>query len=60
MGLESVVPAGVLDHQHLSRPLDRLRRERTFSGGFFLEGPAAAADGTVYFSDVTITAQSGR
>src|SRR3954471_4730999 len=33
--------------------------ESVFSGGFFLEGPAAAPDGTVYFSDVTITAQSG-
>ncbi|MEI8143998.1 MAG: SMP-30/gluconolactonase/LRE family protein [Alphaproteobacteria bacterium] len=33
--------------------------EAVFSGGFFLEGPAAAADGTVYFSDITITAQSG-
>ena len=33
--------------------------ESVFSGGFFLEGPAAAADGTVYFSDITITAQSG-
>jgi gluconolactonase len=33
--------------------------ESVFSGGFFLEGPAAAQDGTVYFSDVTITAQSG-
>jgi hypothetical protein len=29
--------------------------ESVFSGGFFLEGPAAAADGTVYFSDITIT-----
>lgn len=33
--------------------------ESVFSGGFFLEGPAPAEDGTVYFSDVTITAQSG-
>jgi gluconolactonase len=33
--------------------------ESVFAGGFFLEGPAAAEDGTVYFSDVTITAQSG-
>ncbi len=33
--------------------------ESVFSGGFFLEGPAAAADGTVYFSDITITAQTG-
>src|SRR3954465_7324943 len=32
--------------------------ESVFSGGFFLEGPAAAADGTVYFSDITITAQT--
>ncbi|MEJ6024290.1 SMP-30/gluconolactonase/LRE family protein [Ramlibacter sp. PS4R-6] len=29
-----------------------------FSGGFFLEGPAVAEDGTVFFSDITITAQS--
>jgi hypothetical protein len=29
--------------------------ESVFSGGFFLEGPAAAADGTVHFSDITIT-----
>ena len=35
------------------------RLESVFSGGFFLEGPAAAADGTVYFSDITITAQTG-
>ena len=34
--------------------------EAVFSGGFFLEGPAAAPDGTIYFSDITITAQSGR
>jgi gluconolactonase len=33
--------------------------ESVFSAGFFLEGPAAAPDGTVYFSDITITAQSG-
>jgi len=33
--------------------------ESVFSGGFFLEGPAAAADGIVYFSDITITAQTG-
>jgi len=35
------------------------RLESVFSGGFFLEGPAVAADGTVYFSDITITAQTG-
>jgi len=35
------------------------RLESIFSGGFFLEGPAVAADGTVYFSDITITAQTG-
>ena len=33
--------------------------ESVFSGGFFLEGPAAADDGTIYFSDITITAQTG-
>lgn len=33
--------------------------ESVFSGGHFLEGPAAAPDGTVYFSDITITAQTG-
>ena len=39
-------------------PVDA-KLESVFSGGFFLEGPAAAADGSVYFSDVTITAQTG-
>src|SRR5450432_4754253 len=33
--------------------------ESVFSAGFFLEGPAAAPDGTIYFSDITITAQTG-
>jgi gluconolactonase len=33
--------------------------ESVFSGGFFLEGPAAAPDGTIFFSDITITAQTG-
>src|SRR5436190_9524905 len=33
--------------------------DSVFSGGFFLEGPAAAGDGTIYFSDITITAQTG-
>lgn len=35
------------------------RLESVFAGGHFLEGPAAAPDGTVYFSDITITAQTG-
>src|SRR4051812_13701743 len=33
--------------------------ESVFSGGFFLEGPAAAPDGAILFSDITITAQTG-
>jgi gluconolactonase len=33
--------------------------ELLFDGGFFLEGPAVAPDGTVYFSDITNTANSG-
>ena len=33
--------------------------ESAFSGGFFLEGPAVTSDGTVYFSDIAITAQTG-
>ncbi|MFM2066058.1 MAG: Gluconolactonase [Pseudomonadota bacterium] len=35
------------------------RLESVFSGGYFLEGPAVAADGTVYVSDITITTQTG-
>lgn len=33
--------------------------ELLFDGGFFTEGPAVGPDGTVYFSDITITAASG-
>jgi gluconolactonase len=33
--------------------------ERVFDGGHFLEGPAAAPDGTIYFSDLTFSSQSG-
>lgn len=33
--------------------------ERLFSGGFFLESPAVAPDGYVYFSDLTNSTQSG-
>lgn len=33
--------------------------EAVFSGGYFLEGPVASPDGTILFSDVTITAQTG-
>lgn len=32
--------------------------ERVFGGAFFTEGPAAAPDGQIYFSDVTITAST--
>ncbi len=32
--------------------------ELLFDGGFFLEGPAVGPDGTVYFSDITNTANS--
>ena len=30
--------------------------ERVFTGAFITEGPAAALDGSIYFSDITITA----
>ena len=33
--------------------------ELLFDGGFFTEGPAVAPDGSVYFSDITFTANSG-
>jgi gluconolactonase len=33
--------------------------EKVFDGGHFLEGPAAAPDGTIYFSDITFSSQSG-
>jgi gluconolactonase len=33
--------------------------ERLFGDGFFTEGPAPAADGSVYFSDITVGAGSG-
>ena len=35
------------------------RLEKVFGEGFFTEGPAVAPDGTVYFSDITFTRQSG-
>lgn len=35
------------------------RLERLFDGGFFLESPAVAPDGSVYFSDITLSRQSG-
>ena len=38
---------------------ENARLELLFDGGFFLEGPAVAPDGTVYFSDITNTANSG-
>ncbi|HVR43567.1 MAG TPA: SMP-30/gluconolactonase/LRE family protein [Thermoanaerobaculia bacterium] len=34
------------------------RLETLFSGGVFTEGPAAAPDGTIYFSDITGSARS--
>ena len=36
------------------------RLEVLFDAGFFTEGPAVAADGRVYFSDITFTAYSGQ
>lgn len=33
--------------------------EKVFGGGAFLEGPAAAPDGTIYFSDITNPATTG-
>lgn len=33
--------------------------EKVFAGGFFLEGPAASPDGTIYFSDITNPPASG-
>lgn len=33
--------------------------EKVFGGGFFLEGPAASPDGTIYFSDITNPPASG-
>ncbi len=33
--------------------------EKVFDGGHFLEGPAAAPDGSIYFSDITFSSQSG-
>ena len=35
------------------------RVEKVFDGGAFLEGPAAAPDGTIYFSDITNPATTG-
>lgn len=35
------------------------RFERVFDGGFFLESPAVAPDGSVYFSDITYSSRSG-
>ena len=35
------------------------KAEQVFSGGFWLEGPAVAPDGTVYFSDITYSSLSG-
>ena len=33
--------------------------EQLFTGGVLTEGPAAAPDGTIYFSDITFTEISG-
>lgn len=33
--------------------------EKVFDGGFFLEGPTAATDGSIYFSDITNPPASG-
>lgn len=33
--------------------------ERVFAGGIFLEGPAAAPDGSIYFSDITDSNRAG-
>jgi gluconolactonase len=35
------------------------RPDKVFDGGVFLEGPAAAPDGTIYFSDITNPATTG-
>lgn len=35
------------------------RFERLFDGGFFLDGPAVAPDGSVHFSDLTHSRKSG-
>jgi gluconolactonase len=40
-------------------PFFAAKVERVFDGGFDLEGPAVAPDGTVYFSDITATAETG-
>ena len=36
------------------------RLEKVFSKGFFTEGPAAAPDGTIYFSDITYIPEGGK
>ncbi|UCC81875.1 MAG: hypothetical protein JSW46_12795, partial [Gemmatimonadota bacterium] len=47
--------------QIISAPIvpEDARLELLFDGGFFTEGPAVAPDGSVYFSDITNTANSG-
>jgi len=51
-------PTGAKDSAESIVP-ENARLELLFDGGFFLEGPAVAPDGTVYFSDITNTANSG-
>lgn len=47
--------------QVISAPIvpEAAQVELLFDGGFFTEGPAVAPDGSVYFSDITSTANSG-
>ena len=47
------LPAGAQGDTSLVAPGAKL--ERVFCCGVFLEGPAAAPDGTIYFSDITGT-----
>lgn len=51
---------GVVLAQDSSAIVDAAARfEQVFSGGFFLESPAVAPDGSVYFSDITYSSLSG-
>lgn len=55
LALLGAVPAAA---QRPAIPPDA-RVEKVFAGGFFLEGPAAAPDGSIFFSDITNPPASG-
>ena len=57
--LMSLIPGRVFAQDRSSVLAPGAKLEQVFSGGFWLESPAVAPDGSVYFSDITYATLSG-